>query len=70
MSRDRFLNVDYGLGILLTSLLDFSFELVEILRGGLSGFPILVVMDNHRSSCVSYRTDEAKEEIATSGNCD
>jgi len=70
MSRDHFLNVDHGLGVLLTSLLDFSFELVEVLRGLLSGRPVLVVVDNHRSSRVSYRTDEAKEEIAASGNRD
>ena len=68
MSRDCLLDVDYGLGVLLTSLLDLSFELVEILRGRLSDCSELVVVDNHRSSRVSYRTDESEEEIAPSRN--
>jgi hypothetical protein len=70
ISRDRFLNVDDGLGVLLTSLLDLSFEFVEVLRGYFSDCLALVVVDNHHSSRVSYRTDESKEEIAASRNCD
>jgi len=70
MSRDRFLDVDYGLSVLLTSLLDLSFELVEVLRGRLSDYSVVMVVDNHRSSRVSYRTNEFKEEVAASRNSD
>lgn len=44
MSRDRFLDVNYRLSVLLTSLLDLSFEFVEVLRGHLSNFSTLVVV--------------------------
>jgi hypothetical protein len=70
MSRDRFLDVDYGLSILLTGLFNLSFEFVKVLRGRLSDYSALVVVDNHRSSRVSYRTDESKEEIAPGRNGD
>lgn len=70
MPRNCFLDVDYGLSVLLTSLLDLSFEFVKVLKACLNDFSVPVVVDTYRSSCVSYRTDESEEKIATGRNGD
>jgi hypothetical protein len=70
MPCNRFLDVDYGSSVLLTRLLDLSFEFVEVLKAGLSDRSAPVVVDHYRSSRISYRTDESKEEIAAGRNGD
>lgn len=70
MPRNRFLDVDYRLSVLLASLLDLSFEFIEVLKTRLNDLSAPVVVNKYRSSCISYGTDESKEEIATGRNGD
>lgn len=70
MPCNHFLDIDHGLSVLLTSLLDLSLEFVEVLKACLSDCSMPVVVDTYRSSRISYRTNESEEEITAGRNGD